>query len=219
MPVKIPRNCRLSVFEEPKIEGTFPDLVLVIWNEAITRWWSDSRADLEAVDLKVLHHIYLAGNATDYQVEQIFQSCPEPHLSRLASAGLIQRNRGRSTMGSVSKNFAIRRIIAIEAKVNDARAGVEQASLNTWFAHDSLLLLPERIRDEAVAKRASSFHVSIYSRKSGGCISIADGAAKPLSYVSWQFNEWIWRLGKYREAQVENDGLRSDVVERELSLA
>ena len=219
MPVKVPRNCRLSVFEEPKIEGTFPDLVLVIWNEAITRFWSDARAALGADDLKVLHHIYLTGGATDYEVERISESPPEPHLSRLALAGLIERNKGRSSMASLSKNFAIRRIIAIEAKVSDARSGIEQASLNTWFAHDSLLLMPELVRDQALTQKASSFQVSIYSQKSGGCIRIAGGTAKPLSYVSWQFNEWVWRFGKFREAQMEQDGLRSGMVERELPLS
>jgi hypothetical protein len=217
MPIKFPKECRLSVFEEPRIEGTFPDLVLVVWNEAITRTWNPYRADLESEDLKILQHLYLAGGATDYEVEKIFQSPPDAHLSRLCLAGLIRRRRGRSWLPHLSRNFAVRRIIAIEAKITDVRRGIEQASLNTWFADDSILLLPDQIKDQAVIQRASNFSVSIYSKRVGGCISIATGAAKPLSYVSWQLNEWVWRFGKFREAQVEQDGLRNSMVECELS--
>jgi hypothetical protein len=192
MPIDVPDGCRLSVFEEPKIESGFPDLVLVIWDENVTQTWHDSRKELRHSDLSVLHCVFQMKRASGFEIQRLVASPVDDSLDRLEAAGMIVKKKGRCSMLPLRQMFAVRRIIAIEAKVNAISSGMHQAALNTWFAHDSILLLPDEPQ-MGTESRAGSMGVSIFAKAVGNVLKPASSFEEPVSYASWLFNEWAWR--------------------------
>ncbi|MDE1160602.1 MAG: hypothetical protein PW792_01500 [Acidobacteriaceae bacterium] len=193
MPIDVPEGCRLSIFEEPRIESGFPDLVLVIWDESVTEAWHHSRKALKAVDLSVLHCLYQMKRATGFEIEKLLACSVDESLERLAAADMIDIRKGSCSVKPLREIFAVRRIIAIEAKVSAVSSGMHQAALNTWFAHDSILLLPEEPQHLQTGSRAEDMGISIFARAVGNVLKPASSFEKPVSYASWLFNEWAWK--------------------------
>jgi hypothetical protein len=99
---------------------------------------------------------------------------------------------GRWRARSLSKTFAIRRIVAIEAKVNEWRAALDQAFVNTWFTPESYVLVPVIPRGADLLETALRQGVGVLSKERPNLEPRP--AMHPTSYASWLFNEWSWRL-------------------------
>ena len=138
-----PRGQMLTVFLEPEIESGFPDLVAVYWSERVASAWDMRRAQLTVNDIRVAHFLATAGRGDAETLKHFFSSRVSATLDRLHAAKMIRRIRGGWLTLSLSSIFAVRRLIAIEAKVTNPREGLQQAILNTWFASESYLLLPK----------------------------------------------------------------------------
>ena len=184
---------RLTIFEEPKIESGFPDLVLVFWDELSTLNWRSSRADLTSDDLKVLHFLRAKPKITPFELQASIGPSVDDAIRRLSAAGLIQKRNRSWTPCPLKENFAVKKIIAIEAKISDFATGLDQAALNKWFAHESMLLVPRPIRDRKLKNRASQFDIEVLTPDSCFIIRPRVRHALPVSYASWLFNEWVWR--------------------------
>jgi hypothetical protein len=193
MPIKVHESYRLTIFEEPKIESGFPDLVLVIWDEEQTRAWNASRARLNATDFKILHCIFQKRRVSASSLEITLSQSVDRAIDRLAEAGLIIRDRKAWKVRPLNEIFAVKRIIAVEAKISDVSAGMDQAVLNTWFAHDSFLLVPQPLRTNALIERAAQLDVGVFAQKSNTVIKPNLRPTSPRSYASWLFNEWAWK--------------------------
>jgi len=193
-PITIPRGCRLTIFQEPRLESGFPDLVAVVWNEAIARAWSPARADLSPADIRLTHYLFHAGPCDDAQLRRLLLRNLTASIERLHSAGMIRSVGGRWSTRTRSRLFAARRIIAIEAKVGEWDAALRQAFLNTWFASESYVLVPRIPRTGRLLDEANLLGIGVWaSAEKKARLPSSLRNPLPCSYASWLFNEWAWR--------------------------
>lgn len=196
-----PRGQVLTVFLEPEIESGFPDLVAVYWSERVASYWSACRTQLTADDIRVAHFLATVGTGDSETLRHFFRSRVSATLERLHAADIIRRSGEGWRARPLGSIFAVRRLIAIEAKVTNPREGLQQAILNTWFASESYLLLPKLPQRSDLSDVAAKFGVGVTERGRPlhRCGVRARRQQIPLSYASWLFNEWAWRSACSRE--------------------
>jgi hypothetical protein len=194
LPVRIPRGSRATVFREPRLQSGFPDIVITIWNVKATESWVPERADLTNRDIRVMHHIGQRGACSSTELQSLFSDRIAPCIERLLAAEMVRPRKDVWVARSLAKAFAVRRIIAIEAKMTDWAVALEQAHLNTWFASESYVLLPHVRRREKVVAEATAAGIGVWSREDGKVQPpTSEPTPMPRSYASWLFNEWAWR--------------------------
>lgn len=193
-PFLVPSGYHATVFREPRIASGFPDLVIVYWSVATTRKWSAERSSLTRDDVRIAHYLHLCGPAPQSELRQFLPRGVTASLERLQAARLIRQVGDEWKLRSLSDTFAARRIIAVEAKVSEWNTAVNQAFLNTWFASDSFVLVPEEVSTERIREAARPLGVRICKPgRAIACNRPAFPTRVPRSYASWLFNEWAWR--------------------------
>lgn len=187
-------HCR-SIFIEPRIESGFPDVVIVEWHMATAETWQPNRVNLKKSDIRILHYLYTHGATPTDDLKTLFLPHVEKSLTRLHDADVIACLKGTWRAKSLTKIFAVRKLIAIEAKMAMWRQGLQQAIQNTWFASESYLLLPTLPRNSKLMEQASSCGVGVITSQHSINNSIVSAKKEkiPSSYASWLFNEWAWR--------------------------
>lgn len=188
----------LTVFAEPALDTGFPDLVAVVWRRELARGWSADRERLRAMDLRLLHLLATQGAMDLSFLRQIFRRGLNAMLTRLEEAGVVTIGRERCRARSTSSIFAVERIIAIEAKVSATQRALEQAYANTWFSSESHALLPRPRAGERFMGAASSYGVGVLGFEDDRVEKVCEASVRavPLSYGSWLFNEWTWRIAR-----------------------
>jgi hypothetical protein len=211
-PVHVPRGSTITIFQEPRLESGFPDLVIVQWREGRTFDWRPERMKLKAGDIRILHWLYREGPAASGSLKSLFGRDVTPGLERLQSAKVAYCRAGMWKARPVKSIFAVEKIIAIEAKMEDIRGGLQQAFLNTWFASVSYLLTPHVPRHECIRERAAVLGVGLWSQKAG-VVHEPVAVPVPSSYASWLFNEWVWRARFFfgERSQIPNEHRHSMV--------
>lgn len=190
----IPRNCAVTIFCEPKLEVGFPDLVIVIWHVPTASRWQRNRALLAPSDHRLLHYIHQVGRTESEELHLAFGTGTAESLDRLHEAELIRRTGTGWTPRALSRTFAARRIIAIEAKIAEWTSAVEQATRNTWFASESYVLVPHVPRRSELLERAALHGVGVITAAADFDASVEPlPGTLPSSYASWLFNDWAWR--------------------------
>jgi hypothetical protein len=189
----VPRGHNVTVFREPRVPSGFPDLVIVIWKESIARRWNSTRAALTPSDLRLMHFLGNEGSKSTEELRSFFSASVEDQLERLAVAAMVRNANGCWQALPLKTTFAASHIIAVEAKIGEWRAALEQAYLNTWFASESCVLVPRVPRNSELLREARELGVRVLAKESD-CWDIRDRIrSKPRSYVSWLFNDWAWR--------------------------
>jgi hypothetical protein len=188
-----PPQCDMAAFQEPRLPSGFPDLVLVFWRRDVVSTWNETRADLTTSDIRLAHYLYQVGPTVASDLEDSFGRKALRSIERLCAAGVARPVRDKWRIAPLSQIFAVRQLIAIEAKVNEWSAGLEQAWLNTWFASESYLLIPRVPRGSTVLEEARKLGIGVCTDQ---CRKVAPTCRPrlPASYVSWLFNEWIARI-------------------------
>lgn len=106
------------------------------------------------------------------------------HWGKLLLAKEFHYRSGRTDIVALSSR---RRVLAFEAKLNDWRTALHQAHRNRCFAHESYVLLPER-----VALRVLQ-HEFEFTRRHVGLCYISEHrfvrAIQPAVHTPWQ--EWL----------------------------
>jgi hypothetical protein len=193
-PFRIPRGCRATLFREPRLMSGFPDLVLVYWSERAIEQWNEDRAHLRDSELRLLHYLVQHGHSSKENIEKVFSTDVDERLDRLQAAGLLRRVGNGWKPRALSKCYAVREIIAIEAKMSDWTTVLQQAYLNTWFASQSYILVPNIPRGARFLDQAASLNIGVWSRLEGCQIKPSPVSSQlPISYASWLFNEWVWK--------------------------
>lgn len=197
----LPRPARgqsLTVFIEPEIDTGFPDIVAVYTQMATTRRWTAARACLTKVDIRLAHFLATMGASDFDRLKRFFPTNLKRCLERLLDAGVIRNTSGTWQLRALHNVFAVRRLVAIEAKVFDWQDGLKQAFQNIWFASESYLLLPRLPQAPLLIQEANRFGVGL--RVLGQPLDSSElcprQAQIPRSYASWLFNEWVWRAGR-----------------------
>lgn len=203
-----PRGQARTIFVEPRISSGFPDIVVVYWHVATARLWSAKRAELTRTDLRVLHYLASAGATEVSQLCAVFSRAAMASLARLHSAALILQTAEHWRARALQHIFAVRRLVAIEAKVSEWRRGLSQALQNTWFASESYLLLARLPKRYSLAGEASRLGIGLvtHDQNLDQAESMARREQLPKSYVSWLFNDWAWRASL--QAGDEQEGNR-----------
>ncbi len=186
------KGLQLTIFEEPRLESGFPDLVLVIWDDAVTASWSSERRQLTPEHLRLLHTLTDIGPASESRLSSLFQKAVSKDLALLERAQVAANRDGLWCAGALNEIYAVKEIIAIEAKVDAVSSGLEQSALNRWFASTSYLLLPQAPGTD-LAARAVDLGVGILTRNGGIITTPPSNTRSPQSYASWLFNEWVWK--------------------------
>lgn len=189
----------LSVFAEPAIDTGFPDLVGVVWRSEIARGWTAERERLQASDLRLLHLLATRGPSDLIFLREVFQRGLNSMLTRLEDAGVASVGKTKCRARSLASIFAVERIIAIEAKVSASQRALEQAGANTWFSSESHALLPRPRSVDRFVSVANSLGVGVlgFEHDHVAQVCAASVRAVPLSYGSWLFNEWTWRVARH----------------------
>jgi hypothetical protein len=186
------RGERVTIFREPRLASGFPDIVAVVWKESVTSRWNTARRDLTANDLRVVHHLALSGPQGAGALTLLFRSQVERSLERLLLAGMAHYSSGHWQARPLSKIFAARRIVAVEAKVGDWRAALDQAFINTWFTPESYILIPT-LPQKTLLATANQRGIGLLCKERPAWNFAPHAAKAPRSYASWLFNEWAWK--------------------------
>ena len=196
MPLAHAPDSRVTVLREPGLETGYPDLVIVVWRDARTVDWGESRLALVPDDLRLMHYVFQRRRVSHSDLEDHFgPRFARSSMERLRSAGLL-RVAGRAWFPcAFDRAFAATKIIAVEAKIGKWADVLSQARLNTWFASKSYVLVP-RVSDEQV-REAQRLGIGVLAperdkiREWG-----ASPAPLPRSYASWVVNDLAWRASK-----------------------
>jgi hypothetical protein len=193
---------RLTVFAQPAIETGFPDLVAVVWRSKTARSWVAERERLRAMDLRLLHLLATNGAIDLLFLRKVFQRGLHGMLSRLEEAGAVAIGKSKCRAQSSSQIFAVERIIAVEAKVSATQRALEQAGANIWYSSESHALLPTPRTCERLRVGASALGVGVMGFDHNGLAQVHEASVRavPLSYGSWLFNEWTWRIAREQGA-------------------
>lgn len=193
MPLHIPQGCRATVFREPRLESGFPDLVIVVWREEVTRGWRLERVSLEVRDLRLMHFLYKTRRACATELVVRFGRHTTGSIERLHDAAMIRLVGAHWTPCALRRSFAALKIIAVEAKVGKWAEVLNQAHLNKWFASKSYVLVPNSPSQAQLAD-AARFGIGVCSLDDRQVREVASESTRlPRSYASWILNDWAWR--------------------------
>jgi hypothetical protein len=188
------RGLRTTLFREPRLLSGFPDLVAVTWHAPTAERWTGARRRLSTSDLRLVQLLVSMGPATQSMVERLVGRRQASRLPALQDAGLLLERAGEWRVRRLRDAFAVRGIVAFEAKIADLGQAVAQASANRWFASESYVLLPSAPRRAAAAAEASRLGVGIWiDGMNSPLLAARTNTEQPVSFASWLFNEWAWR--------------------------
>ncbi|MCK4788312.1 MAG: hypothetical protein KAV87_31510, partial [Desulfobacteraceae bacterium] len=142
-PLKTFSPLSTTIYCQPRLESGVPDVVAVIWDDRVTESWSETRSELSKNEIRLLHFIYQHRSILKSELQDSFHRDVKLSLEKLLEANVLNQTRNRYYSKPLSKVFAVKRIIAIEAKMNSWSIALSQAIMNTWFASDSFVLVPK----------------------------------------------------------------------------
>lgn len=189
------KKCNLVVFIEPRLISGFPDIVFASYLPDIMENWSPQRKKLDVNDLKILSHL-LSTNGVGGEHLISTLRLPEKQtiisLEKLLDAKLISYCNRRWQPRKVRDFFRIRKLVSVEAKINNVNRLVEQSLINTWFSSHSYALTNVSKPQSETLRTFSKHGIGLYCKKNSFHKMVdARKIAMPSSYLSLQFNEWI----------------------------
>lgn len=193
----------LSIFLEPKLNTGFPDIVAVFWDKEVTHKWPNARADLTSSDMTIVHHLNLVGQIPVEQLVKRFGTRKVSEMMlRLSDSQVAEVKSDEILRKPLCNTFAVKRIVAIEAKVRDWGKGLEQAFQNTLFASESYLLLESLPNSQNLFKNAEKLGVGLLDKDRSVTHPYLKSkvGSLPTSHAAWLFNEWAWKFSNNLEA-------------------
>ncbi len=192
-----PTDCKITIFREPRIESGYPDLVIVVWDVTVAERWEPLRSKLSTLDIRIMHYLANSEAISFLELCAHFSKRVSVSLGKLENAGMVSQSRGDWVAEPLSKTYATRHIIAIEAKIANWQGALKQAYLNTWFASSSYVITPRIPKTMKLVSQANRLGIDIKTLDNDP-FAIPKTASEnlPLSYASWLFNEWAWRSDK-----------------------
>lgn len=192
------KNTELAIFYEPQLDTGFPDIVFVEYLPHIFDKWNDARSSILPIDVKVLHYLHLVNGSDSSSMESklgIDSDILLKSLERLLDSKLIYRKSKQWKPFSLRKNFAVKEIVAIEAKISNLKSAFEQAQINKWYASESYVLFPTVMPNKDTISTSQKLGVGIYTSNLNGINKVSHSmrGMLPSCYASWLFNEWIGR--------------------------
>jgi len=189
---------RITIFREPQLPTGAPDIVAVKWDVGVASRWHPARASLTTRDVQLIHFLATSGPSDLASLAwHQFRRAPRA-LASLAELGLVRESRGQWSAAPLRSIFAVRSIIAFEAKISDWSGAIEQAARNRWFASESYVLAPRRAASPSLLAGSRARGVGVWVEGTAAPVlrPVRDESRQPVSYASWLFNEWAWRCAR-----------------------
>jgi predicted transcriptional regulator len=186
------------IFMEPFTESGFPDIVIVLLDDAKIIKWHPERSNLSNLDLKILHHMMTERcnftienlkNQLGYSTNKLQKS-----LDKLTSVNLVRNFKNNTyRVCAINEAFYVKSIIAIEAKIKNWKDAFAQAETNLWFASESYVLFRDKSINHNIINKASLSPAGLLSLNNSKyqVISKSEKRKMPVSYFSWIINEYI----------------------------
>ena len=193
------RNKRAAIFVEPQLDTGYPDIVVAEFSSVPTLSWKSARYGLTSTEIKILHYIQATKNVGIETISNTLGypiSSVEKSVRRLYKSGLINISKSGQYVRNIQlrKYCRIKRIIAIEAKIDKWQEAIRQAENNTWFATESYILMNKSTCSTSIRELCRSKGIGIiYVNGTIKTDLLSDKREFPVSYASLQFNEWILR--------------------------
>lgn len=114
-------------------------------------------------------------------------------IERLLDSNMIQRKQGSWSLKNKRNLFAIKKISAVEAKINNWQTALKQATLNIGYANESFILSNIKKPQSKTIQLVDRYGIGIYNIENDS----ANIVTKPKNYpmnnnqTVWQINEWI----------------------------
>ncbi len=195
----------LAFFAEPRLESGFPDIVFAHYAPSFAESsWTEARNGLTTEDLKVLSFLIQTGGANGKDLVSKLR-LPEGRamhsLEKLLDSKWISRTDRCWRPSGVCRNFGLKKLVAIEAKINDIGKVTAQAVANAWFASHSYALTDTVHPRPATLASLARLGIGLYS-KGRQFRKTLDARERPLpsSYASLMFNEWVAKSILHRKA-------------------
>jgi hypothetical protein len=179
---------------EAELPTGVPDLIAIEPRPGLNLAMAKCRR-LERQHLQILHFLNDSGPNTAEGIVRLLNQLPkrtDMALLDLVKADLVVQRGNQYVSRSVSKVFILKRIIAIEAKMQAWHKALEQASANLWFASHSYILVPALNCLRAVCQEAQKLGIGVlvFDGKRTRTALRPRRHAIPASYGSWLLNEW-----------------------------
>ena len=195
-------NCKstfkTAIFIEPQLDSGYPDIVIIQYSLTTTQSLYTERTILTNTHLKVLCEVDKQKRISITRLSSILGFdlvALTGIVGELEEAGLV-RCRARSVERAPYKDyFCIKKIIAIEAKIDKWSIAIEQAVHNTRFADESYVLMKRDKCNTFTEKRCNDLGVGVLLMNGNihrAVKASRDKFAKP--YITFLFNEWIQQI-------------------------
>lgn len=193
-PIKTPAYHQVTIFIEPLVATTYPDLLICLWDTRKKPLCTEGRRAFSMADIRVWFAIISMGTADDHFLERLFGSAFRKSVRILTEAGVIRKNKFGYIALRLESQVVLRNLIAIEGKVADVQKAVDQAVLNSWFASDSVALLPNAPKKLDTNHLAALTGVRVISCEMGALSFPRHHPRTVLrSFMTLYFNELILR--------------------------
>jgi hypothetical protein len=150
-----------------------------------------------------MHYLYQTRRTSAEDLVARFGERATGSIERLQDAAMIRAVGSSWSPVSLRCSYAALSITAIEAKVGKWNEALNQAILNTWFASESYVLVPNMPSQQQVAD-AQRLGIGICSLDDGRLQKLDSGSTRvPRSYASWMFNDWAWRFAQHVRTGIE----------------
>lgn len=187
----------IAIFIEPQIDSGYPDIVIVEYYAIEDKQWNESRAKLTNTDLKILFQIQLQKNTSIPELSELLGfsiTDIEKSIAHLSDSNLIHLSKTKKYIRNVSlQSYChVNRIISIEAKIDKWTGAIQQAEKNIWFSTESYILMNKESCNNSILEMCKERGIGIIL-VNGKIQKVmkSDSRKFPVSYASFQFNEWI----------------------------
>lgn len=163
------RNINMAIFEELKVETSYPDIIFVEYNKDNFDNWNENRKKLNKQDLKILYHIYMKNGISNTQLKKqlgINDSVILDAITRLLDAKMIERNNKLWNIRDRKNFFAITKIETVEAKINQWNSALTQAINNLRFSSECYVLSNTKQEPNNITKdKFDNLGIGMYQEK------------------------------------------------------
>lgn len=185
----------LAVFIEPRIISGFPDIVFACYNPKMLDNWPSERLNINHHDLKILSYFVNNRGQNGSEIISALRISEKQILSsleKLLDAKMILRKNKGWYLRPLKDIYGIKKLISVEAKVNNLKRVVEQSFINTWFASQSYVLTNVASPQPETIQNINKYGIGMYCKtEKFKKVIEAKEFMLPSNYISFQFNEWI----------------------------
>lgn len=192
------KNRKTIAFIEPQLDSGYPDIVIIQYSlDGIKRRKSE-RELLDVLSLKILCEVdkrrrisikYLC-SILGFDMRELSTT-----IGLLCKAGLVEQIGGSIVRTPYRDYYCIKKVIAIEAKIDKWEVAIEQALHNTRFADESYILMKRDKCGAEIEKRCNSLGIGVLLMNGNlHCAVKASKEKHSKPYILFLFNEWIQRI-------------------------